>query len=81
MCSPWREAVRLKELLLGWMQVEKQMAATPEAGAESVDDKSVYVGQVDYEATPEELQALFQSCGTIQRVTILCDKRTGQSKG
>jgi hypothetical protein len=28
---------------------------TPEA-----DDKSIHVAQVDYEATPEELQALFQ---------------------
>jgi polyadenylate-binding protein 2 len=36
---------------------------------------------VDYSTTPEELQAHFQSCGTINRVTILCDKWTGQPKG
>jgi polyadenylate-binding protein 2 len=36
---------------------------------------------VDYEATPEELQAHFASCGTINRVTILCDKFTGKPKG
>lgn len=47
----------------------------------TMDDHSVYVGQVDYGSTPEELQALFQSCGTINRVTILCDKFTGQPKG
>ncbi len=40
-----------------------------------------YVGQVDYEATPEELQLHFAPCGTINRVTILCDKITGQAKG
>lgn len=39
-----------------------------------------FVGQVDYEVTPEELQAHFASCGTINRVTILCDK-FGQPKG
>jgi polyadenylate-binding protein 2 len=48
---------------------------------EAVDSRSVYVGQVDYGATPEELQAHFQSCGTINRVTILCDKFTGHPKG
>lgn len=37
--------------------------------------------QVDYGATPEEIQQHFQSCGTINRVTILCDKFTGHPKG
>lgn len=40
-----------------------------------------YVGQVDYEATPEELQAHFAPCGSIKRITIICDKITGQAKG
>ena len=40
-----------------------------------------YVGQVDYEATPEELQAHFAPCGTINRVTIICDRVTGHAKG
>jgi polyadenylate-binding protein 2 len=37
--------------------------------------------QVDYGATPEELQAHFQAVGTINRITILCDKFTGHPKG
>lgn len=36
---------------------------------------------MDYGATPEEIQAHFQACGTINRVTILCDKFTGHPKG
>jgi len=36
---------------------------------------------VDYGATPEEIQGHFQACGTINRVTILCDKFTGHPKG
>ncbi|WVQ71860.1 hypothetical protein IAR50_001402 [Cryptococcus sp. DSM 104548] len=47
----------------------------------SVDLRSVYVGQVDYSATPEEIQAHFQAAGTINRITILCDKFTGHPKG
>nr|CCA21518.1 polyadenylatebinding protein 2 putative [Albugo laibachii Nc14] len=57
-------------------------STNPNGGSSTaLDDSSVYVGQVDYGSTPEELQALFQSCGTINRVTILCDKFTGQPKG
>lgn len=36
---------------------------------------------MDYGATPEEIQGHFQACGTINRVTILCDKFTGHPKG
>ncbi|KAG8907056.1 hypothetical protein FRB99_005433 [Tulasnella sp. 403] len=46
-----------------------------------VDARSVYVGNVDYGATPEEIQQHFASCGSINRVTILCDKFTGNPKG
>lgn len=37
--------------------------------------------QVDYKATGEELNEYFQECGTINRVTIMCHKATGQPKG
>ncbi len=39
------------------------------------------MGQVDYSTTPEELLAHFESCGTVERVTIVCDKFTGKPKG
>ncbi|PSN63993.1 hypothetical protein BS50DRAFT_576626 [Corynespora cassiicola Philippines] len=48
---------------------------------EDVDSRSVFVGNVDYGASPEEIQAHFQSCGSINRVTILLDKFTGHPKG
>lgn len=48
---------------------------------EDVDARSIFVGNVDYAASPEEIQAHFQSCGSINRVTILLDKFTGQPKG
>lgn len=37
--------------------------------------RAVYVGNVDYSCTPEELQMHFQSCGTVNRVTILTGAR------
>lgn len=39
--------------------------------------KLIPTTQVDYASTPEEIQAHFASCGTINRVTILFDKYTG----
>mmetsp|Transcript_8361 Transcript_8361/g.21414 ORF Transcript_8361/g.21414 Transcript_8361/m.21414 type:complete len:200 (-) Transcript_8361:3307-3906(-) len=57
-------------------------ALTPgeEGSREEADARSIYVGNVDYACTPEELQVHFQSCGTVNRVTILTDK-FGQAKG
>lgn len=37
--------------------------------------------QVDYGATAEELEQHFHGCGSINRVTILCNKWDGQPKG
>jgi len=55
------------------------------AGAASSDQKrdgySVYVGQVDYTASPEELVAHFEPCGIVERATIVCDKFSGKPKG
>ena len=54
-------------------QVEEGLAEEGDETAEA-DRQSVYVGQVDYSATPEELQEHFAACGTVNRVTILCDQ-------
>jgi len=48
---------------------------------EEIDKRSVYVGNVDYGSTPEELQEHFKSCGQINRITILVDKFSGSPKG
>ncbi|RAL51343.1 unnamed protein product [Cuscuta campestris] len=69
-------------------KVEKEMsgaqdsasASASQAEKEEVDSRSIYVGNVDYACTPEEVQQHFQSCGTVNRVTILTDK-FGQPKG
>ncbi|XP_007670866.1 embryonic polyadenylate-binding protein 2 isoform X1 [Ornithorhynchus anatinus] len=53
---------------------------TPKEKMEA-DNRSVYVGNVDYGGTAEELESHFNSCGEINRVTILCDKFSGHPKG
>jgi len=81
------EAAKLKQMQ---SEVDKQM--TSPAGSASalnmsyeekveVDARSVYVGNVDYGATAEELEQHFHGCGSINRVTILCNKYDGNPKG
>lgn len=71
------EAAKLRE-----MQATLDNATeTVQESKTDVDSRSIFVGNVDYSASPEEIQAHFQSCGSINRVTILLDKFTGQPKG
>lgn len=45
------------------------------------DARSIYVGQVEYNATAEDVEAHFRGCGAVNRVTIICDKFSGHPKG
>lgn len=73
------EAAKLREM-------QSQLDHHGEGGVredrEDVDARSIFVGNVDYGATPEEIQAHFATgAGTVNRVTILLDKFTGHPKG
>lgn len=84
------EAEKLKQMQT---EVDKQMnlGSPPPTGPGGlnlsfeekveVDNRSIYVGNVDYGATAEELEAHFHGCGSINRVTILCNKFDGHPKG
>ncbi|XP_071423673.1 embryonic polyadenylate-binding protein 2 [Pithys albifrons albifrons] len=81
-----KEDEKLRELQL---EAENHLFMSSEAGLfpktakEKVeaDQRSIYVGNVDYGGTAEELESHFNSCGQINRVTILCDKFSGHPKG
>lgn len=45
------------------------------------DNLSVYVGGVDWNVEPSELQQHFAPCGAIKEITIPVHKWTGKSKG
>ncbi|XP_034835126.1 polyadenylate-binding protein 2-B [Maniola jurtina] len=83
------EAEKLKQM---HTEVDKQMSMGSPPGLTSplnmsieekieADNRSVYVGNVDYGATAEELEQHFHGCGSINRVTILCNKFDGHPKG
>lgn len=70
------EAAKLRE-----MQASLDTNEDMREDREDIDARSIFVGNVDYGASPEEIQSHFQSCGSINRVTILLDKFTGHPKG
>ncbi|MGA0242575.1 MAG: RNA recognition motif domain-containing protein [Candidatus Marinamargulisbacteria bacterium] len=41
----------------------------------------VYVGNLSYSTTKEELESTFSECGNIQDVRLIEDRETGRSKG
>ena len=82
------ESEKLRQLQT---EVDKQLAtpASPSSHNISLEEKmdidcrSVYVGNVDYGATAEELEQHFigSGSGSIERVTIICNKFDGHPKG
>ncbi|KAI3403429.1 hypothetical protein KGF56_003713 [Candida oxycetoniae] len=51
------------------------------ARQQEIDSRSIYVGNVEYQSTPEQLEEFFHIVGIIERVTILFDKFSGLPKG
>ena len=42
---------------------------------------NIYVGNLSYEVTEEELKATFEAFGKVENINIITDKYSGQSKG
>ena len=43
--------------------------------------KNIFVGNLDFNTSEEELRQLFQSYGQVDRVSIMTDRDTGRSRG
>ncbi|KAJ2166117.1 hypothetical protein GGH16_004204, partial [Coemansia sp. RSA 560] len=71
-----KEAQRLRELEENLTKEPNEDGQGGEGDSDDADARSIYVGNVDYVTTPEELQEHFKGSGAINRVTILCNKFT-----
>nr|XP_044986530.1 polyadenylate-binding protein 2-like [Jaculus jaculus] len=74
------EAAKLREV---HEEAWKQRTPSPGSAQEKTeaDARSVHVDNVDYGATAQALEAHFHACGSVLRVSILCDRVTGHPKG
>jgi cold-inducible RNA-binding protein len=43
--------------------------------------KKLYIGNLGYDVTQEDLQELFAQAGTCESVAVIMDRTTGQSRG
>ena len=43
--------------------------------------KNIFVGNLSFSATEESVRALFEAHGTVERVSIVTDRDTGQPRG
>lgn len=43
--------------------------------------KNIFVGNLDFGATEDQLRSLFENYGTVDRVSVLTDRETGRSRG
>lgn len=78
------EEAKLREMLNPQQQQQPQQPeSAPISSTETAeaDARSIYVGNVDYATTVDELKNHFQACGAINRITIPCDKFSGHPKG
>jgi cold-inducible RNA-binding protein len=51
------------------------------ANAEGKKMKNIFVGNLSFGATEADVRSLFEQYGTIERVNLITDRDTGQSRG
>ena len=57
------------------------MGIVPGRKASNLADKSLYVGNLPFTSTAQDLQDLFSQAGTVVSVDLIFDKFTGRSRG
>jgi cold-inducible RNA-binding protein len=43
--------------------------------------KNIFVGNLSFRTTEDEIRALFEAYGTVDRVSVVTDRETGQARG
>ena len=43
--------------------------------------KNIFVGNLNYQATEDEVRQLFEQFGTVERVSLITDRETGRPRG
>ncbi|MBI4399074.1 MAG: RNA-binding protein [Candidatus Omnitrophica bacterium] len=68
-------------MIFAWL---KKLFSRPELEARKSDKasgKKLYIGNLHYSASDEDLKNLFIQCGNVQSANVIKDKRSGKSRG
>jgi len=66
---------------IGICAVQRRHHVSRYATGESVMGRKLYVGNLPFQTEEPELQDLFATVGTVQSVTVMRDRATGQARG
>lgn len=58
-----------------------ELAHTQIAQPEAIRLKNIFVGNLDFNTSEDDLRQLFQAYGQVDRVSIMTDRDTGRSRG
>jgi RNA recognition motif-containing protein len=57
------------------------ISASLRSKEEEVNNRSIVVRNIDFQSSIDEVELMFRKFGLINKVTLICDKYTGKSKG
>jgi RNA recognition motif-containing protein len=60
---------------------ERRKEEREEAGREGKQVKKIYVGNLAFSTTDQELQELFEQHGSVSSAKVITDRETGRSRG
>ena len=82
--TPTRDLTAPQLLAGSFERSQRSLRPPPNAGLKSLrrsDLKSIFVGNLDFGVTEDQIRALFEAHGAVDRVTIMTDRDTGRSRG
>ena len=62
-------------------QQAQSMAPMGQNGAQQVNPRKIFVGNLSWNLTSDDLREIFGEFGTVEEATVLTDKFSGRSKG
>lgn len=76
------EAARIRSALTRYSSPPKSAPVRPVAAPLTIQqNSSIYVGNLSFKATEEDLRTVFSEYGKVTRVTLPTDRETGQRRG
>jgi cold-inducible RNA-binding protein len=70
-----------RPIFQGRFPIPDSASTSPLSNREGDNMKNIFVGNLDFGASEEQVRALFEAYGAVDRVSIKTDRETGRSRG